>query len=221
MTKRKTFLIAGMLAILLLGIVPLAAFAQPDDGPHPDPWHHLTRALIDTAAQTLNMEPQALLQAMREGKSPTELAQEAGVAPETLQAALQETWNAQGEIIIGQFMEHGLPPKPHRPPKAPLKHLRQWTKISAETLDMPVQDFVQAMREGQTPAQIAEAHGSSGQALVDAIVAAEKARLDQAVADGKITQERADRILARVTEKAGRWVEHGIKPHQRQRPPRP
>jgi phage-related minor tail protein len=75
---------------------------------------------------------------------------------------------------------------------------------------MPVKDFVQEMRSGQTPAQIAEAHGSSGDALIDAIVTAEKARLDKAVAEGRLTQEQADEILANLTEKATEWVQNGF-----------
>ncbi|HEY80530.1 MAG TPA: hypothetical protein EYP25_08355 [Anaerolineae bacterium] len=224
MSKHKKLLIGGLLAALLLTLIPLAVFAQGGppltDAPSGDP-AGLWRALTDTAAQALNMEPGDFVQALREGRTPAELAQEADVSTDELAAALQATWNAQGEAIIARFIENGVPPKhPNHPPspRTIFKRTRAWVKISAETLDMPMRDFVGAMREGQTPAQIAEARGRSGQVLTDAILQAEKARLDQAVAAGRIDQERADAILARVAELAGKWVENGFRKPPRQRP---
>ncbi len=209
MKKRSKLLIGAVVAILALAVIPLAAFAQQNpETPPTNPVRAIMRALTDTAAQTLSMTPQELKRALYQGKTPAQLADEAGVAREDLAAAMQATWNAQGEALIDKFIEKGLPQRPGQ--RRQFKAIRQWTRISAETLEMSVPDFVQALRSGQTPAQIAEAHGSSGQALVDAIVAAERERLDQAVADGKMTQEKADEILARVTETAGKWVENSL-----------
>ena len=88
--------------------------------------------------------------------------------------------------------------------------IRAGIMTAAETLEMSVPDFMQALRNGQTPAEIAEEHGISAQDLVDAIIAAQTEKLEQAVADGKITQERADEILARMNEKVTHWVENGL-----------
>ena len=210
MTQRKKLILGGLLAALLLILMPLAIFAQGNP-PAPDASRGLLRALTDAAAQVLNMEPQDFVQALREGKTPAQLAQEAGVPQADLAAALQAAWNAEGETLIARFIENG-PPKPrHRTgPRARFQHARLWVKVSAQTLDMPLRDFLQAMREGQTPAQIAEARGGSGQALLDAIVRVEKERLDKAVAEGKLAQDRADAILSRLTDKAGHWVEKGF-----------
>ncbi len=214
MFKRKKLLLATLVAILLLGILPLAALAQGQPAP-PDPVRAVLRALVETAAQTLHMEPQDLVQALRQGQTPAELAADAGVSTEELAAALQATWNEQGEKIIARFIEQGLPPhRGHRGSGRAFKHMKVWVRISAKTLDMPVRDFLQAMREGQTPEQIATDHGSSGQALIDAITAAEKDRLDQAVARGRLTQEQADDMLARLSQKVETWVTQGFpRPH--------
>ncbi len=216
MSKRKKLLLAALVAVLLLGILPLAALAQGQPAP-PDPVRAVLRALVETAAQTLHMEPQELVQALRQGQTPAELAADAGVSTEDLAAALQATWNEQGEKIIARFIEQGLPPRRghrHPGPGRAFKHMKAWVRISAETLDMPVRDFLQALREGQTPEQIATEHGSSGQALIDAITAAEKDRLDQAVAQGKLSQEQADDILARLSQKVETWVTQGFpQPH--------
>ena len=211
MKKHSKLILVALAVILAMAVVPAAAFAQQCPVSHPDPMQTLMKALTETAAQTLNMTPEAFVQAMRSGQTPADLAQEAGVSTEELAAAMQETWNAQGEVVIGKFIEKGLPPKCGR--RHHFRTVRRWTKTAAETLEMPTRAFVKELRSGQTPAQIAEAHDSSGQAIIDAIVAVEKERLDKAVAEGKLTQEKADEILVRITEAATQWVENGWPDH--------
>jgi uncharacterized protein (DUF433 family) len=207
MKKRSKLLIGAIAAILALAVVPMAASAQQGPETTPHPVRALIRALTDAAAQTLGMTPKAFVQALHQGQTPAQLAEEAGVSNEELAAAMQSAWNAQGEVFIGKFIEKGLPPKPDHHHQR--NNSRLWIKTASDTLDMPVKAFVQELRSGQTPAQIAEAHDSSGQALIDAIVAAEKDRLDKAVAEGKLTQEKADEILANISERVTQWVQNG------------
>jgi hypothetical protein len=54
------------------------------------------------------------------------------------------------------------------------------------------------LRSGQSLADVAKAQNKDVQGLEDAIVAAQKARLDQAVTDKKLTQTQADDILAEL-----------------------
>jgi hypothetical protein len=54
------------------------------------------------------------------------------------------------------------------------------------------------LRQGQTLAQIAKAHGKSVTGLQQAITAAIKARLDRAVANGRITKGQEDKVLSRL-----------------------
>jgi len=65
----------------------------------------------------------------------------------------------------------------------------------AKTLGLTQTELMTAMREGKTIAELAQEKGVSTDAIVNAIVAAEKERLDQAVADGKLTQAQADALL--------------------------
>ena len=56
------------------------------------------------------------------------------------------------------------------------------------------------LRSGKSVAEIATAHGKTVDGLVDAMVAPAKARLDKAVERGRLTRERADQILDRLTD---------------------
>jgi polyhydroxyalkanoate synthesis regulator phasin len=69
----------------------------------------------------------------------------------------------------------------------------------AETLDMTPREIVQDLRQGQSLAEIGQAKGVSTDTLKSAILTAADEKLDQAVADGKLTQDQADKIMTRLT----------------------
>jgi hypothetical protein len=63
------------------------------------------------------------------------------------------------------------------------------------------------VRDGRSLAQIAMAHGKSVDGLVDALLARAKARLDRAVEHDRLTRERADKLLERLTDGVERFVQ--------------
>ncbi|HEX3290189.1 MAG TPA: hypothetical protein VHR46_02265 [Gaiella sp.] len=63
------------------------------------------------------------------------------------------------------------------------------------------------LAEGQSLAQMAKAKGKPTDGLVAAMVAPAKTALAKAVANGKLTQARADGILARLTERVEALVQ--------------
>jgi polyhydroxyalkanoate synthesis regulator phasin len=69
----------------------------------------------------------------------------------------------------------------------------------AETLDMTPREIAQDLRQGQSLAEIGQAKGVSTDTLKSAILTAADEKLDQAVADGKLTQDQADKIMTRLT----------------------
>lgn len=72
----------------------------------------------------------------------------------------------------------------------------------ADALDVSEDDLRSALREGRTIAEVAADQGVEAQAVMDAIVAAQRERLDEAVAAGRLTQERAEERLAGAEERA-------------------
>ena len=79
-------------------------------------------------------------------------------------------------------------------------------RVVATTLGMTEADVRDAISNGQTLAQLAEAKGSTGQALIDAILADHKTHLDEKVVAGDLTQAEADAKLAEATTRVADLV---------------
>jgi polyhydroxyalkanoate synthesis regulator phasin len=81
--------------------------------------------------------------------------------------------------------------------------------VVAGALGITTDELRTALGDGQTVAEIAAAQGVDVQVVIDAVVAAMQERLDQAVANGRLTQEEADARLAQMTERATEWINEG------------
>ncbi|MGC9394057.1 MAG: hypothetical protein ACP5J4_04310 [Anaerolineae bacterium] len=73
-------------------------------------------------------------------------------------------------------------------------------EAAAEATGLAVEDVVAALQGGQSFADIASGAGVSLQAIVDVAVAQRTAALEEAVAEGRFTQEQADTMLASMAE---------------------
>ncbi|HEY7621994.1 MAG TPA: hypothetical protein VH834_19645 [Solirubrobacteraceae bacterium] len=74
---------------------------------------------------------------------------------------------------------------------------------AAKYLELSESDLRTKLSNGQSLADVAKAQNKDLNGLQDAIVAAEKADLDKAVADKKLTQAQADKILAALKDRIG------------------
>lgn len=77
----------------------------------------------------------------------------------------------------------------------------------AEALDMTVAEVRAEVAEGKTLRQVIVAHEGDPEAIVNAFVAARKAVLDKLVAEGKLTQEQAEQMLANIKAEALRHLD--------------
>jgi ribosomal protein S20 len=75
---------------------------------------------------------------------------------------------------------------------------------AAQALNLSSDELITQLRDGQTVAELAQANGTTEQAVVDAALAAAKTELDAAVAAGTLTQAQADDIY---TELQGRGAD--------------
>ncbi len=74
-------------------------------------------------------------------------------------------------------------------------------EAAAEAIGIEPDALREALRDDQTIAQVAEANGVEVQAVVDALVADANEHLDEAVANGRLTQEEADEKKANLSER--------------------
>ncbi len=74
------------------------------------------------------------------------------------------------------------------------------------TIGIEPQALKDAVKGGQTVGQVADANGSSAQAVVDAVVAALEGKVDAAVAAGTIDSARAAKVKERIPAAADRFV---------------
>jgi AcrR family transcriptional regulator len=79
----------------------------------------------------------------------------------------------------------------------------------AEVLGLEVEDLQEALADGQTIAEVAEAQGVALEDVVDALMASASERLQQAVDDGRITQEQADEQTEQMEEHILQMLESG------------
>jgi len=86
----------------------------------------------------------------------------------------------------------------------------------AEAIGIDVEDLRTALQDGQTPAEVAEENGVSRDDLAAAIVDDINAHLDQAVEDGRLTEDEADERRADVEDHANSIVDgerpEGLRP---------
>ena len=80
------------------------------------------------------------------------------------------------------------------------RHLFFGGKLDAasEYLGVGEADLMERLANGESLAEIAQAEGKSVDGLEQAILAAARSRLDEAVADGHLTQEQADAMFERL-----------------------
>jgi hypothetical protein len=98
--------------------------------------------------------------------------------------------------------------------------IRALVRTTAELSGQEIAVVRAALADGQSLAEFAEANGSSGDAVVEAVVAKARERLDQAVANGRISAEQAAEILTRLSERATELV-NDVELGTRRADPRP
>jgi polyhydroxyalkanoate synthesis regulator phasin len=81
-------------------------------------------------------------------------------------------------------------------------------KVSADKIGVQVSDLTSALKNGQSIADVANAHTVSPSVVVSAIVDAGNTKLADAVTNGKLTQPQADALKAKLPQLADNFVNH-------------
>lgn len=219
MTRRRKLALAGASGAAVVTAAALGAagavaaskvFSSSDD----------SKAVIDDAAAQLGVEPSALTDALRQAlENRIDEAVESGRLTEG-QAERAKERLGSGDLPLffglGGPRGHGFGWK-HG---GPMWHLGS-LDAAASYLGLTEAELREALRDS-TLAEIAEEQGKSRAGLVDALVAAKTQRIDEALADGKLTDEQAGRLKDGLRERVEALVDgelrrshfgrHGFRP---------
>jgi hypothetical protein len=179
-TKRKLAVGAAAAILAAGGGAALAAskFGSPKEE---------SQAVIADAAKQLGIEPSKLSNAL---KKALENRVDAAVASGSLT-------KAEGEALKARIDSGELPLFAGGPPHGPgLRHDGPGLAAAATYLGLTEAQLRDELQGGKTLAQIATAHGKTVDGLVAALLNDAKSKLDQAVADGRLTRAQADEMLA-------------------------
>ena len=146
------------------------------------------RALLDDAADRLGVEPSELEDALEQAlKARVDAAVDEGRLTEEQGAELKERIDS-GELPFFRGLA--------RPGPGGFGSFGHFEKLetAASYLGLGEAELREQLADGKTLAEIARAEGKSVDGLVRALVNDATARLDQAVAAGKLTRARADEL---------------------------
>lgn len=123
-------------------------------------------------------------------------------------AAAAPTTSSRPTITAAQATPQ--PAAPSREGRLPARLQRQLVtglvKTAADVTGLKPREVAVQLRNGKSLAQIAEAKGKTANDIIQAARIKLKERLDKAVAEGKITQERADTALTNFDQAAPQIV---------------
>jgi hypothetical protein len=155
-----------------------------------------SQAVVNDAAEQLGVSPSELTAALKEAlANRVDAAVEAGRLTEAQGAELKERIQAGDVPLFGLGGPHV-----HR------HHHFGHLEAAASYLGMTEASLASALEDGKTLAQVARDRGKSVDALVNALVDAERADLAAAVQAGRLTDAQRDAMLSGLKERITRLV---------------
>jgi uncharacterized protein (DUF433 family) len=161
------------------------------------------QSIIDDAASRLNVTPEKLREALAAAEdAQIDQAVKDGKLTQKQADAMKAAHAKSGRVLGplgpgGPHLRKGFGPGG---PGGPGMRHSLLDDVAGALGTTPAKLFAQ-LRAGKTIADVAKAGGKTLDDVRSAVKAAEKTRLDKAVAAGDLTQKQADAILARIDDK--------------------
>ncbi len=227
--------VASLMAVGLLGAAGVAMAQEPGDGAGAQhQGAHRGRLIKSTMKQIVEssgLSPEVFRQGFKDGKSINTILTENGVDPATVQAAVLAALDAKldEKVLAGDLTQEqadalyaragtALPTLMDREP-TPGEHRGKIRKAikgaintAAEVTGVEPRELVEAIKAGETIADVATANGVDPDTVVDALVSQASAKLDEAVANGRISEEKATEIKGGLEERMTKLVNEGRQP---------
>jgi ribosomal protein S20 len=202
--RRKLTLVAGAAAVALLvaglgaaGAIAASRILSPGDE---------SKAVIDDAAAQLGVKPQALSDALTQAlENRIDAAVDAGRLTKDQADELKKRLAGDFPLLLGpgRLGERGFG---HGFRLGPEGHF-EILGAAASYLGLSEAKLREALEDNKTLAQIAKEQGKSASGLVQALVNAEEKRIDEAVADGRITKGQASELKAGLQDRVQALVD--------------
>jgi hypothetical protein len=187
MFSKNKLIVAGVVALTLLtlGIGSSIAMAQgPTTNPPQGGKPGFAQLYLQTLAGKLGTTVDKLQQAMKDARQ------------DSVKEAVKRGWMTQAQADkMKDRLKDALPGKRGQAVQAFSKNA---VDGAAKALGMKPEDVLSALRSGKTLADLAKEKGVTEDKVKQSIVDAEKAAIDQAVKDGKITKERGDLLKSKM-----------------------
>jgi hypothetical protein len=211
--RRLILVLAALLALGVGGTAALASGAK--ETPRAAVAVKARAGLLQSAAAYLGLDRKALIKELRSGKSLAQVATARDKSVAGLETAIFNAVKAKIDKAVAggkldssraQMLVAAAPAVIHRlvtqaPPKVrPVKaNVRGgFLKVAADYLGVDRKALVAELRSGKSLAQVATSKNKSVDGLETAIFNAFKAKVDKAVAAGKLDNARAQKLLARA-----------------------
>lgn len=201
--RSKRTMVVGGVVLALAGGGGAAVAATTQNG------KDTREEFLDSVAKHLNVTPQALRDAAKAAAlEQVDAAQAAGRITKERADAIKQ------RIEAGDVPFLGGPGRPHGHGERGPGLGRPGDKLSASAsyLGLTVEQLVTRLRDGQSLADVAKARGKSVDGLERAIVADAKAKLDEAVADKRLTDAERDELVARLRDRVDDLVDGTFPP---------
>ncbi|PZE22108.1 hypothetical protein [Paenibacillus xerothermodurans] len=189
-------------------------------------WHHKVNNVVAQTATILGVEQDVVKEALKQGKSLLQIAQDKGINEDTL---MQKLIDAEKEALaaavssgkltqekadkISSGMEDRIRKQVHgtgwgKVFNVDRKHMHQgFAKHevtlghdTAEILGVTPEAVKESLKQGNTFAQIAQGHGLSEADYLQKLTDRHSQKLTAAVSAGRLTEEQAERIKSKISE---------------------
>jgi hypothetical protein len=202
MSRRKKLVAGG--AALLVAVAAGGAIAATKLTPREE-----SQAVINDAANQLGVQPRELSNALKQAlKNRVDAAVEDGRLTKEQGQRMKERIDAGGVPLFGLgqrgFHDH------HRKGFAPHMLFGGKAAGAADYLGMERTELFEALSREKTLADLARERDKPVDGLIDAMVEATEKQLDEAVADGKLTEADKNEVLADLRERITRLVNEGL-----------
>ena len=191
---------------------------------HPRVAHRILKGLLHSIVENSGLEPATFREGFAAGKSINQVLEENGVDPAAVQAAVLGDVDAKLDELVGDgtltqlqadriyaAAEEKLPALMERVPdpdgrdgprRGPVaRFFRGLVQSAADALAMEPRALAERLRGGESVADVAAEQGVAIETVEAEVLGDATARIDQAVAEERISEEQGERMKARLEER--------------------